>query len=567
MIISNRCYMFFMFITISSFCALSFAQGQAKLSWAQKTLASLTLREKIGQLFIVPTASCFDQPEEALATAMHKCPYKMDPEYVKQLITEYKVGGLIFLFKSTPDVQIDAINEYQKLSKTPLIIGQDCEWGLSMRLYNTLRFPRNMTLGALQNKNLIYQMGQEVGRQCKVIGVHINFSPVVDVNNNRHNPVIHDRSFGEDPHKVAKAGLMMMQGLESSGIIACAKHFPGHGDTSVDSHVDLPLIPHTKERLRKVEFVPFKHLIDHGARAVMSAHLAIPALEKEEQRASSLSRAITTQLLENELGFKGLKITDGIGMEALTKHYMPGHIELEAFLAGNEILLCPLDVPIAMDLIEQAIRNGKVTKEDLDKRVLKILEAKEWAGCHTFKPINKEHALGQLITPQAQKLKAQLYQEAITLLPNKREFVPITDTQAIAVVQIGGDINSTFKQHIKQQVPCSYYHVTRDAKTIDTLTEQLNTVQTIIIPLFEMNKFSAQNYGISDTTKEFLNQLQRTNKRIIVVPFGTPYSVGFFNAVDTVIIAYEDDPDAQKAAVNVLIGRNVASGTPPVTIS
>ncbi len=377
--------------------------------WAEKTLASLTVREKIGQLFVVAAASCFDQQEEALATALFKAPYKMDPEYIKQLIIEHKIGGLIFLFKSTPDKQIDAVNEYQALSAVPLLIGQDCEWGLSMRLYETISYPRNGDLAHLTDKNLVYELGKEIGRQCKAVGVHMNFAPVVDVNNNPDNAVIGSRSFGNDPECVAHAGLLMMRGLQDAGVLACAKHFPGHGGTAVDSHFDLPLITHAKDRLESVELVPFKHLIAHGVCAIMSAHLAVPALEKEAHRASSLSHATITDLLEQELGFSGLKITDGLGMQAITSHYEPGIIELEAALAGNDIILCPLDVPKAIDLIEQAVRAGTIAEQDLDRRVLKILKAKEWAGCHTFAPIDKAVAAAQLHALAGYAVQQQIY--------------------------------------------------------------------------------------------------------------------------------------------------------------
>lgn len=378
---------------------------QAKSAWAERILASLTLHEKIGQLFVVATASSFEQQEEALATALFKCPYKMDHCYIKELITQYHIGGLIFLFKSTPEKQIDAINEYQALSKVPLLISQDCEWGLSMRLYNTLVYPRNAVLGLLSDGSLIYELGREIGRQCKAVGVHMNFAPVTDVNNHPDNMVIGPRSFGADAYHVARCALSMMQGLQDAGVLACAKHFPGHGDTSVDSHLDLPLLTHNKERLHSLELVPFKYLINHGVAAVMTAHLAVSAYEPDRHRASSLSHAIVTNLLEHELVFDGLKITDGLGMIAITKHYEPGHAELEAFLAGNEIILCPLDIPNAVALIEQAIREGQITESELDRRVLKILKAKEWSGAAYFEPIDKEKALREINSKSALQLQ------------------------------------------------------------------------------------------------------------------------------------------------------------------
>jgi beta-N-acetylhexosaminidase len=534
-------------------------------SWARKTLASLTLREKIGQLFIVPVVSCMDQPEEALASSLAKCPYNFDKDYIKKLITDYKVGGLIFLYKSTPALQIDAINEYQKLSKLPLLIGQDGEWGMSMRLYETLRFPRNMTLGALTDKSLIYALGKEIGRQCRLLGVHINFAPVVDVNNNRNNPVIHDRSFGEDPQAVATAGSLMMSGLQDAGVLACAKHFPGHGDTSVDSHLDLPVIAHSKKRLLELECMPFKALIGQGVCGIMSAHLAIPALEQDAHRASSLSCSIVTDLLQHELGFSGLKVTDGIGMQALTNHFSPGFIELEAFLAGNDIILCPLDAPKAIELIEKAIQEGKVSEADLDARVLKVLKAKEWSGCYKFKPINKKLALTKLSNRSAEQLKRQLYEQAVTVMPN-RSFTPITKSGAIAVVQVAG-LEGEFKNQLIKYIDGYFYQPAVGVNNGAGLLAQLQPYETVVIALFGMNKFSTQNYGISASTQELIRALQAVHKKVIYVLFGTPYSVALLDKHSPVIIAYEDDPDAQRAAADVLLGRRQATGTCPVTVN
>lgn len=526
--------------------------------WAEKTLATMSPREKIGQLFMVAATSLFDEHEEKLASAAITCPYNMDPDHIKKLITDCHVGGIIYLYGNTAETVIDATNEYQRLSELPLMVGLDAEWGLSMRLRDTVRYPRNMALGALRDKELIYDLGVEIGRQCKAMGVQINFSPVVDVNNNPKNPVISNRAFGQDVQAVTQAGLLMAKGLQDAGVMACAKHFPGHGDTDIDSHLDLPRIPHSKQWLELLELIPFKALIDAGVGAVMTAHLEIPALEPREHWASSLSSAVVTDLLEKELHFDGLKITDGLGMEALTKHFVPGQIELEAFLAGNDILLCPLDVPAAVDLIEKAIHDGRVTEQELDHRVLRILKAKEWAGCTTFAPIDKQRACAQLTIPCALELKQQLYRQSMTLIP-PHDFVPVTDADAAVVIQIGGDHDNAFKRQLEQACPCTYlYHS-------EELIAQLGDAQTIIVPVFGMNKFAEKNYGISPATQKFFTELAQLNKRVIVVPFGVPYSIPLFQQPSTVVLAYEDDPEAQKAAADVLTGKLQALGTSPVT--
>lgn len=379
----------FFFSTFLFLCAYQ-TSLYSSTDWAATTLAQLTLEEKIGQLFMVATVA--DQESGINANPKVPLPYKVDHAYIEYLIREYHVGGIIFLGFATPEQQIKLTNYYQQMSQIPLLIGEDCEWGLSYHLLGTIIYPRNGALSRVGDEQLIYDLGREIGRQMKQIGVHINFAPVVDVNNNPNNPVIKDRSFGADKDQVARLGLLMMRGLQDAGIIATAKHFPGHGDTDVDSHHDLPVLNQPRQRLHELELFPFKKLIQEGVKAVMTAHLEIPAFDTTPHLPASLSRGITTDLLHHELGFKGLVITDGLGMAGVTKHHKPGELELKALLAGNDILLCPMDVPKAVELIKQAIADGQLTETELDAHVLKILQAKEWSGAHVRTPIVYEQS-------------------------------------------------------------------------------------------------------------------------------------------------------------------------------
>lgn len=358
-------------IIITLFCLI---QHNMLPTWAETKLQQLSLKEKVGQLFMVATTSDFHQKEEALASSLFKCPYRMDHDYIEYLIREYNIGGIIFLYKSTVPKQIDLMNRLKSITTIPLLFGQDCEWGLSMRLYDTPVYPKNGELGKINDLNYTYQVGKEIGQQCRDIGLHINFAPVADVNTNPSNPVIGMRSFGADKELVAKHAVAIMHGMQNSGILTCAKHFPGHGDTSTDSHLELPVINHSITRLKDIELYPFKKLIAADVDAIMTAHIAIPAIDGSLKPAT-LSKKILA--LKDELGFKGLMITDSLGMRALIKYYEPGQIELEALLAGNDILLCPVDVPKAVDLILNAIAEGKITEQEIDSKVLKILKTKE----------------------------------------------------------------------------------------------------------------------------------------------------------------------------------------------
>lgn len=535
---------------------------------AAAILKTLTLPEKIGQLFMVAAASNFDQPTESLATQLRKSPYNMEPEHVKKMIKDYHAGGVIFLFQSDPKTQREWIGMYQKEAKIPLLIAQDFEWGLSMRLNSdptkVVRYPRAMTLGALSedNEQLIYRMGKEIGTQCAQVGVHMNFAPVVDVNNNPKNTVIHDRSFGDDPKKVARLAALYMAGLQDAGIIACAKHFPGHGDTGTDSHLDLPVINHTKNRLNEIELPPFRTLIDAGVGAVMNAHLAIPALDSIPNRSSSMSYNVVTKLLKEEMGFQGLVVTDGLGMEAITKHYAPGDLEYQAFLAGNDILLCPLDIPRAVDLIKQAIHDGTITQDELDRRVLKILKAKAWAFEQQKKNIADDPD-AYLIRPEAVELQHALYRKAITLARNTLE-TSFNDAllKQCCIIQIGGAPSNLCSEHAAKTL---YAPPTMADETVPWLTAAADK-DIVIMYLYNLNKCAEKDFGIAHNTRLLMKQLKERGKKIVIVAFGTPYSMHHFNEADAVIMAYEDTPITQQAVLDVLIEAMRAEGILPVTL-
>lgn len=355
---------------LSSMCSLT--------SYSQHIppIRNLTLDQKIGQLFMVAAVA----DEEIAHATIEKKPYRMDNEYIEELIKKYGIGGIIFLGKSDYHKQRERTNYFQNLSKIPLLIGQDLEPGRigAARFPEFANFPNNQHLGMFNDLTYTYHIGKAIGAIAKSIGVNIVFAPVADVNNNPNNPVINDRSFGDNPELVAQHAIAFAQGLGNMQLIACAKHFPGHGDTDTDSHDDLPLIPHDRERLNNIELAPFKQLIDKNIPAIMIAHLAVPALQGDENNIpSSLSKKIVTDLLRHELGFCGLIITDALDMQGVTHHYPKGQAELHALLAGNDILLCPMDVPRAMETIKQAIHDNIITEKELDEHVERILEMKK----------------------------------------------------------------------------------------------------------------------------------------------------------------------------------------------
>jgi len=541
-------------------------------NWAEETLEKLTLDEKIGQLFIPakiisPENNTDIKPDMLL---------KIDKTPIEILIQEYHIGGILYLQKTTtPDMQAKLTQKYQNLSKIPLFITQDLEWGLSMRLKNVITFPHNMTLGAIQDNNLIYKLGKEIGRQCKLIGVNINFSPVVDINNNPQNPVINDRSFGENKKEVAQKTILFMSGLQDEGIIACAKHFPGHGDTNIDSHQDLPKLEHNLTRLQNTELYPFKKIINAGIKSVMTGHLEIPALEQEEHLPATLSHNIVTKLLKNTLGFDGLAITDALNMHGVLKHHRPGELELKALLAGNDLLLCPTDTPKAINYIKQAIKKDIITEKEIDKKVLKILQFKEnifkneTLNLNTPKESITPDLTSKLHTKYAYALKKKLYECAITLVQDQHTLIPVSKNshKKISYLQIGTSpqekVHSRLQKHL---LNLKKYFISQnsDPKTLDTLFTKLKDTEMIIIGLYEMNKYIHKNYKLSQTTIQFLHELQDKHKNIILVLFGNPYSLQYFKNIPTIIMAYEDDPDAQIASAKIIVGELKPRGKLPI---
>lgn len=542
--------------TLLALCIFtSHASADAELP----TLDSLSLEQKIGQLFIV-TAIAEDQANAPFS--LNK-PYRTDKEYVKELITDYHIGGVIFLGSNTCQNQVVLTQEFQQTSTIPLLIAQDFEWGLTMRLRDGVRFPRNQALGALapEYDHLIYEMGYEIGMQCKALGVHMNLAPVVDVNNNPHNPVINDRSFGENKERVAQKGSLYIKGLQDAGIIACAKHFPGHGDTYVDSHYDLPRIDHTKERLYDIELHPFKQIIDEGVvKAIMSAHLEVPALEPQEHTPASLSSSIIA-ILKQELGFNGIIITDGLDMMGVIKHHEPGALELQALIAGNDILLCSTDVPKAIATIKQAVLDGTITQEMLDYHVSKILVLKEWAGCSCLSP---DFDYDALHSEQAYRLKEELYTHVITIARDDAGYVPVTNpATCIQIGQENGLSHFNITLHNRLLAPFYAIPIHAEQESIDSIISQITT-DTVIVSLLGMSRFARDQFNISASTLYCLEELKKAEKKVIAVVFGNAYSVPLLADASAVIIAYEDAIQAQEAAAQVIIGTIQPTGILPV---
>jgi len=522
--------------------------------WVDSVFNKLTDEQRIAQLFMVAAYSNRD--------AAHT-------EEIKTLIKDYGIGGLIF-FQGTPAKQAQLTNEYQALSKVPLFIAIDGEWGLAMRLDSTIAYPHQLTLGAMTDTKLINEMGKDIARQCKRLGIQINFAPVADVNVNPNNPVINDRSFGEDKLNVSLKALAYMEGMQSEGVMACAKHFPGHGDTDSDSHLTLPVIRHDRARLDAVELYPFKVLINNGVQSVMAAHIHVPSLDSTPNLAGSLSRKITTDLLKKEMGFNGIVFSDALNMKGVSGYFKPGEVDLKAFQAGNDVMLFAEDIPRAVKMFSEALKDTAISREDLYKSVRKILTAKFESGLNKYRPIDLRGLTADLNQPASLWLRQRLFEEAVTLVKNRNNFLPFMglDTLTFASVSIGAKEQTPFQDMLSNYAPFAHFQIKKDATTEEfaQLQKALATYKVVIAGVQDMSRQGSKNYGVTEGALNFINAVSKKSKTAVVV-FGNPYSLKFFENADWLLMAYEEQAAAQQVAAQILFGGISAKGQLPVTAS
>ena len=528
----------------------------ANTQWADSVLKTLTPDERIAQLFMVAAYSNKD---------------KTHVKEIKKLVTDYKIGGLIF-FQGGPVRQAMLTNYYQSFSKVPLILAIDAEWGLAMRLDSTTKFPRQMTLGAIQNNTLIYDMGAEIARQCKRLGMQINFAPVVDINNNPLNPVISNRSFGENKYNVTEKALMYMKGMQDNGVLANAKHFPGHGDTDSDSHKTLPTVKASRNRLDTLELYPFKELFKHGLGSIMVAHLSIPALDTTPNQASTLTKKIVTGLLKDSLGFKGLIFTDALNMKGVSKFYKPGEVDVKALIAGNDVLLFAEDVPTAIKKIKEAVDSGYISQQEIDKRCLKILLAKQWTGLNQPQKIELKNLYSDLNTPQADLINRKLTEASLTLLQNKNKLIPLKqlETLQIASLSLGEKNETIFQKTLANYAPIKHFSIDKDAKQLafDTTLTALKKYNLVIVHINNTNNKADKNFGLTPQVLKMLKALMKQSKVIVNIA-ANPYILAKIDSLqnaDAIIMSYEDNEYSSYYSAQLIFGGIAASGKLPISV-
>lgn len=529
------------------------SENREQSSWADSVLTTLTLDEQIGQLFMVAAYSNRDEKHH---------------QEIDHLIQNQHIGGLIF-FQGGPGRQVDLTNRYQAKSKVPLMIGIDAEWGLAMRLDSTFKFPKQMTMGAMRDGQLVYQVGKQIAKHCKRIGVHVNFAPVLDVNNNPNNPIINYRSFGENKEKVAARGILYARGMQENGVLANGKHFPGHGDTDRDSHKALPVVPHHRSRLDSLELYPFKLAFKAGLGSVMVAHLHIPELDDRENKATTLSPKVVTKLLKEELGFQGLIFTDALNMKGVSAFQEPGDVDVEALLAGNDVLLFSLDVPKAIQKIKQAVADKKISKKEIKARCLKILKAKEKYNVNQFKVLSKDHLNEDLNHEKAAVLRRRIYKDAVTLLQNKKDLIPLKSLaqKNILAVAVGEEINNPFTTGLTRYAPVKRVALSRSASGISELKKDLDAHNLVVVSTHDLSQRLHKNYGLSNTVIANLESIAKA-KSTILVHFGNPYALAKvdLSLFDAVVVAYEEQTEALDVAAQMVFGGLPIKGVLPVSI-
>ncbi|WP_343562342.1 glycoside hydrolase family 3 N-terminal domain-containing protein [Sphingobacterium sp.] len=545
--------------------ALSIAKAQDKKDfvkyinsqhdWVDAVFNTLTPKEKVAQLFLVRAHTNLGQKYI---------------DSVAQVVQDEQLGGLV-VFQGGPVRHVDMFNRYQSVSKVPLLVTFDGEWGLGMRMPDsTLSFPYQMTLGAVQDNQLIYRMGREVALDFHRIGMHFNFAPDVDINNNPKNPVIGIRSFGDNKYNVTKKAKAYMDGMVDGGILASIKHFPGHGDTDVDSHYDLPQLPFDKTRLDTLEMYPFKELIKAGAPAVMVAHMNIPILDDTPNMPSSISKKVVTDLLRNELGFKGLTVTDAMDMKGVKKFFPNGEADVQAIVAGHDLLEVSENSKRAIDLILKAIESGRISQADIDARVKRVLAAKLWLGLDKYQATPQQNLYADLHRASAVQLIDELSNAAITALNSTEKLKSFNKDLPTAIVNVGISANQTFQNDLAAALTNETQYFVPDSLSKDDmkyLVKEIKKNKQFIIAVHDTRLRPRPTMQLNENVQKLIKKFA---KKSILTLFTNVYVVDGVEATKkakTILLAYQNDAFMQKAAAKTILGQNVPKGKLPVTIN
>jgi beta-N-acetylhexosaminidase len=556
----------FQFILLAIFCLVSIKASAQKEDyiqslnhqnkWVDSVFRKLSRKKKIAQLFFVRAHTDRGQAYE---------------DSVAGVIKDQQVGGLVF-FQGGPVRQAELINKYQKLTEVPLLVAMDGEWGVGMRLDSTMSYPYQMTLGAIQDNSLIYKMGQQVAYDFRRLGMHINLAPDMDINNNPNNPVINFRSFGDNKYNVAAKGIAYMKGMQQAGLLTTAKHFPGHGDTNVDSHLDLPLLPFSRQRLDSLEEYPFREAIKAGISGVMIAHMDIPALDTTKNLPSTLSRRIVTGDLKDSLGFKGLVVSDAMEMKAVVRYFPEGEADVKAFLAGNDIIELSENSARAIKMIRKAVRKREIPIDEFNARVKKVLAAKYWVGLNYYHETPIAHLGGDLNRPAAKELVQQLSDGAVTVLKGNAAALQLDPFQKTAIVSIGVTESTVFQREMTNWYSNStLFLVGKNSpeQELKALLDVLQSYQQIYVSINDTRLRPASKLDYSEDVKSFIGELAGHHNTVISV-FANAYAIAGLPGIEksgALLVCYQMTDELQRSAVKAITRQIKPTGRLPVTVN
>lgn len=524
--------------------------------WVDSVMKTLTIDQQIAQCIWIAAYSNRDIAHEV---------------EISDIIRKYGVGGIVF-FQGTAAKQAELTNYYQSISRVPLLVSLDAEWGVGMRLENIGEFPYQMTLGAIKDDTLIYQLGKTVAEQFKRLGMQVNFAPVLDVNVNSQNPVINYRSFGENRENVTAKGIMYMKGMQDNGILATGKHFPGHGDTKTDSHLDLPVITHSRTRLDSIELYPFRRLIREGIGSIMVAHLNLPSLDTTTGLPSTLSPLIINGLLKNELGFSGLIVTDAMMMKAVTKYFKPGEADARALEAGNDVAEFVTDVEATIRETKNYIAEKKLSTDDIALKCRKVLAVKFWTGLNKPSSISTKNIDAELSPGKSRALIRELYSSALTVLNNNKNIIPVKDLSniRIATVAINRNYITSFQKRADDYYPAGNFFIDpADSAACSVLLKTLSGYDLVIGGVFDLDQRPNLGFGIKPGLNSFIKKLTDNNTTILTW-FGNPYGIDKVPALqntDGLILAYQENDYTEDLSAQLIFGGIAAKGTLPVSIN
>ena len=544
----RKIYLFLVFVVLG----LAVAAQTDELRWVDSVYNSLTDEQRVGQLVNVR------------ANLPNK-PYFAE---VQELIERYNIGGVTF-FRTDAEPLLKQVNDWQMMAQTPLMVAIDGEWGLGMRLNDGISYPYQMTLGAIQNQELIGEMGRQIAEQCRRLGINIDFAPDIDVNNEPNNPVIGMRSFSEDPKQVAQRGAHYALGLQTNGVLPTMKHFPGHGDTKTDSHEALPKIDKKLKEIKKTELYPFSYLKDKGVAGAMVGHIYMPALEPKNNLSSSISKNVVTKMLKNEMGFDGIIFSDAMEMKGAYQGIHPDSVGLQALLAGIDVILMPMNPENTILNIVNQLDNEEV-KNRVEESCKKVLRYKYRLGITDYQPQSELFVDNDIHQVKYYNLKQRLYNEAVTMIRNEKETLPLDKSQKVAVVTFGKKDDITKKIDAEGYDVCGYL-ISNDlngTKKTQILNE-LKGYKQVVVNIQNTSIYAARNFGVNAFMVDFVKEISKDSK-IIFNLFACPYALNKFTFKKTpnaIIIGYEDTQEAVNAVVDVMVGKVNPIGKLPVTIS